>query len=144
MSALHGRDARAAFVRTLRSVVDPRGQVVTGLDRLYLLHAMPLLMVWGERDRVIPIQHARRLHRLLPESRLEVFPAAGHWPHHADPERFCDVILDFCASTVPAAHDRDSWRGLLAQGHGRDALDPDPQTRQRSLRPRRPAAATAG
>jgi pimeloyl-ACP methyl ester carboxylesterase len=134
VSALHGRDARAAFVRTLRSVVDRGGQVVTGLDRLYLLHAMPLLMVWGERDRIIPVAHARRLHGMLSASRLEVFPTAGHWPHHTDPERFCDVVLDFCATTQPAAHDRDSWRGLLAQGSGREALDPDPQTRRRSLR----------
>src|SRR4051794_1417681 len=134
ISALRGPDARAAFIRTLRGVVDPRGQVVTGLDRLYLLDAMPLLLVWGERDRVIPVAHARRLHRLLPQSRLEVFPHAGHWPHHADPDGFCDALLDFCARTAPAAHDRDSWRSLLAQGHGRDALDPDPQIRRRSLR----------
>ena len=134
VSALRGRDARAAFVRTLRSVVDRTGQAVTGLDRLYLLRAMPLLLVWGERDRIIPVAHGRRLHAALPGSRLEVLPTAGHWPHHTDPERFCDVLLDFCATTPPASHDREGWRGLLAQGRGREALSPDPHARRRSLR----------
>ena len=46
---------RRAFVRTLRAVVDWRGQVVTMLDRAYLARALPTLLVWGDRDPVLPV-----------------------------------------------------------------------------------------
>ena len=51
--------ARGAFVHTLRSVIDVRGQRVSATDRLYLLHGIPTLIVWGERDRTIPLAHGR-------------------------------------------------------------------------------------
>ena len=35
--------------------------------------------------------------------------------HLDDPDRFCDALLDFIATTEPAAHDLDSWRRLLSQ-----------------------------
>ena len=57
----------------------------------------------------------RRSARWCPTARVEVFPGAGHWPHLDDPDRFCDVLLDFIATTEPAQHDLDSWRRLLAQ-----------------------------
>jgi hypothetical protein len=44
-----------------------------------------------------------------------MFDGAGHWPHLDDPDRFCDALLDFIATTEPAAHDLDSWRRLLSQ-----------------------------
>jgi pimeloyl-ACP methyl ester carboxylesterase len=125
--------ARRAFLRTLRSVADIRGQVVTALDRLHLAAAMPMLAVWGTRDPIIPMEHADALRRAAPDARLEIFEGAGHWPHLSDPERFCDVLLEFCRDTKPAEHDRDSWRLLLAQGRGESALSPDPERRRSSL-----------
>lgn len=113
--ALKDVEARRAFLRTLRSVVDAHGQAVTALDRLYLAEAIPLLVIWGGRDPIVPALHAETVRALVPSARIEVFPSSGHWPHLDDPDRFCDVLLDFCATTAPAAHDRDSWRSLLAQ-----------------------------
>ncbi|TFV64064.1 UNVERIFIED_ORG: alpha/beta fold hydrolase [Bacillus sp. AZ43] len=113
--ALKDVEARRAFLRTLRGVVDARGQAVTALDRLYLADAMPMLVVWGSRDPIVPATHAETVRTLVPSARIEVFPGAGHWPHLDDPERFCDVLLEFIDTTEPAAHDRDSWRLLLAQ-----------------------------
>lgn len=133
LSALHDVRARRAFLRTLRSVADIRGQVVTGLDRLYLAQAMPLLAVWGARDSIIPVGHADALREIVHNCRIEIFRGAGHWPHLSDPQRFCDVLLDFIESTPPATYDRQSWRRLLAQGRGSAALSPDPEKRRRSL-----------
>jgi pimeloyl-ACP methyl ester carboxylesterase len=113
--ALKDVEARRAFLRTLRGVVDARGQTVSALDRLYLAHAVPMLVVWGSRDPIVPALHAETVRAMVPNARVEVFEGAGHWPHLDAPDRFCDLLLDFLAGTEPAAHDRDSWRALLAQ-----------------------------
>jgi pimeloyl-ACP methyl ester carboxylesterase len=113
--ALKDAEARRAFLRTLRGVVDGRGQAVTALDRLYLADSIPMLVVWGSRDPIVPARHAETVRELVPSARVEVFAGAGHWPHLDEPERFCDVLLDFMATTQPASHDLDSWRRLLSQ-----------------------------
>jgi pimeloyl-ACP methyl ester carboxylesterase len=113
--ALRDVEARRAFLRTLRSVVDARGQAVTAVDRLYLANAIPMLVIWGSRDPIVPISHADTVRALVPTARVEVFEGAGHWPHIDDPDRFCRVVTDFLRTTEPAAHDRESWRALLAQ-----------------------------
>ena len=104
IDALPDGQARLAFIRTLRTAVDWRGQVVTMLDRCYLDGGMPTLLIWGDRDGVIPVAHAYQAHDAMPGSRLEIFEGAGHFPHHADPERFVDVIDRFLGSTEPAHH----------------------------------------
>jgi pimeloyl-ACP methyl ester carboxylesterase len=113
--ALRDVEARRAFLRTLRSVVDARGQAVTALDRLYLADAIPMLVVWGSRDPIVPASHADAVRALVPSARVEVFDGAGHWPHIDDPAHFCRVLSEFLRDTEPAAHDRESWRALLAQ-----------------------------
>jgi pimeloyl-ACP methyl ester carboxylesterase len=107
---------RRAFVRTLRAVVDWRGQVVTMLDRAYLARALPTLLVWGDRDAIIPFEHGKIAHQSLPGSRLEVFEGAGHFPHHTYPERFHAVVRDFLTTTSGAPYSSADWRTLLRQG----------------------------
>jgi pimeloyl-ACP methyl ester carboxylesterase len=115
-SALPDVVSRRAFVRTLRAVVDWRGQHVTLLDRCYLAQGMPILLVWGTRDAIVPFAHARIAHAAMPGSRLEVFEGAGHYPHRTDPVRFMAVLRDFLATTAPASYDRAHWRELLCRG----------------------------
>ena len=121
LDALPDVAARGAFSRTLRSVVDWRGQVVTMLDRSYLAEAMPVLLIWGAHDAVIPVAHAQIAHDMMPGSRLEVFADAGHFPHHQDPERFIELLDEFIATTEPVEFDRERWRRLLRDG--RDGSD---------------------
>ncbi len=108
--------SRGAFTRTLRSVVDWRGQLVTMLDRCYLTAAIPTLLVWGEHDGVIPVAHAHRAHEAMPGSQLEIYPEAGHFPHHTDPDRFVADLTGFIASTEPARFDPDERRVLVQRG----------------------------
>jgi pimeloyl-ACP methyl ester carboxylesterase len=108
--------ARRAFVRTIRAVVDWRGQAITMLDRCYLTRGMPTLLVWGAHDAVIPLHHAQIAHAAMPASRLEVFPDAGHFPHHSDPTRFVAALRDFLTTTSPASYTPDDWRTLLRRG----------------------------
>jgi pimeloyl-ACP methyl ester carboxylesterase len=116
VDALPDATARTAFIRTLRSVVDRRGQVVTMLDRCYLVRGMPTLLVWGSRDSVLPIGHAYQARAAMPGSRLEVFDGAGHFPFHTDPLRFVRVLEDFWATTRPSEWTADQWRELLRSG----------------------------
>jgi pimeloyl-ACP methyl ester carboxylesterase len=52
----------------------------------------PVAIVAGDGDRVIGPSHPPRLHAVLPRSVLKILPGVGHMPHHAAPDRICDVI----------------------------------------------------
>jgi pimeloyl-ACP methyl ester carboxylesterase len=112
-STLADRDTRAAFVHTLRSVVDPGGQRVNASNRLYLAGNIPFMLIWGERDSIIPVSHGQAAHEQVPGSRLELFSRSGHFPQLDEPERFLDVLGDFIDSTDPATLDTDTWRERL-------------------------------
>ena len=108
--------ASSAFTRTLRSVVDWRGQVVTMLDRCYLTESVPVQLIWGDQDAVIPVSHAHMAHSAMPGSQLEIFARSGHFPFHDDPDRFVEVVERFIDSTAPAEYDQAVLRELLRTG----------------------------
>lgn len=114
--------ASSAFARTLRAVVDWRGQVVTMLDRCYLTESVPVQLIWGESDSVIPVSHAQMAHTAMPGSRLEIFEGSGHFPFHDDPDRFVEVVERFIDSTEPAVYDQDLLRNLLRTGATRSTM----------------------
>jgi pimeloyl-ACP methyl ester carboxylesterase len=104
---------RAAFVRTVRAVVDPGGQSVCAVNCLYLVGKMPTLIVWGDQDKIIPLRHAFQAHQVIPNSRLEVMEGAGHAPHFEDPARFARILEDFLNTTEPYWFDPKELRDLL-------------------------------
>lgn len=113
---LRSPNKRAAFVRTLRAVVDWRGQMVTMLDRSYLTERLPIMIVWGTHDLVLPYSHAKLAHAAMPHSRLETFVDSGHFPFRDDPLRFADLVDDFVSTTVPLDFDLERWGRLLTDG----------------------------
>jgi pimeloyl-ACP methyl ester carboxylesterase len=115
-ASLAERDARAAFVHTLRTIVDPTGQRVSAKDRLYLAEEVPFLIIWGKRDSIIPVQHAHAVHERVPSSRLEIFENAGHFPHVDEPLRFTEVLTEFIDTTKTAKLAAGRWRELLRKG----------------------------
>ena len=108
--------AYLAFLKTLRAVVDWRGQVITLLDRCYLNQHIPVQIVWGAQDSVFPVNHAYLAHAAMPGSRIEIFNRAGHYPFLDDPIRFLRVVESFIGSTSPATFDADAWRTTLVDG----------------------------
>jgi pimeloyl-ACP methyl ester carboxylesterase len=118
VASLSDADARRAFVHTARSVIDPKGQRVDARDRLYLSEGVPTLLIWGDKDPIIPLEHGVRAHELMPHSRLEVFEGAGHFPFNDDPDHFVEVVADFIASTRPAELDEAKIEALLRRGPG--------------------------
>jgi pimeloyl-ACP methyl ester carboxylesterase len=133
-ASLSTPEGRNAFIHTARAVIDPTGQRINATDRLYLASKMPSLIVWGRRDRIIPVSHARPTHKAMPGSRLELFDDAGHFPHLDDPLRFARVLLSFVDETKPAKLDTGEMRDLV--------LDRDPETARvlKRLRRAHPAA----
>jgi pimeloyl-ACP methyl ester carboxylesterase len=98
--------SRRAFVHTLRSVVDHEGQRVNALDRIEVLEGVASLIVWGERDRILPARQGERIHRQVPHTRLSIFKEAGHFPHRDDPARFARTVDAFVGRRVAAQAQR--------------------------------------
>ena len=110
-SSLADSQTRQAFLRTLRSVVDYRGQAVSALNRLHMAAELPTMAIWGDQDQIIPVAHAYAAQAARPGSRLEVLAGVGHFPHVERPTEVVDLIDDFITSTSENANEpRDSSR----------------------------------
>ncbi len=112
-ASLADPDRRSAFLSTLRAVVGTDGQRVHAGDRLYLAEGVPVLIIWGENDPMIPVHHAEEAHRAIPGSRLAIFDGVGHLPQLEAPGRFVAVLERFLAETEPAQWDIMQWRARL-------------------------------
>ena len=99
-SSLADSQTRNAFLRTLRSVVDYRGQAVSALNRLHLKSDLPTMAIWGDQDKIIPVEHAHAAHAARAESRIEVLAGVGHFPQVERPSEVVDLIDDFIATTA--------------------------------------------
>jgi pimeloyl-ACP methyl ester carboxylesterase len=107
--------AREAFVQTLRSVIDVRGQRVSAVDRLYLLEWMPTLVVWGGRDHTIPLAHGRAATADIPGGRFVTLPRAAHFPHLEDPDGLAAALHDFIAATEPGLIEDGDWGDIIGR-----------------------------
>lgn len=114
MRPLERAGAREAFLQTLRSVIDVRGQRISANDRLYLLEGVPTMIVWGGRDNTIPVAHGREAHAEIPGSRFELLERAAHFPHLEDPGGLAAVLLDFIGDTEPAQLDAPAFGERIA------------------------------
>ena len=94
---------RQAFLRTLRSVVDYRGQAVSALNRLNTRTELPIMAIWGEKDAIIPVKHAYAAQQARPDIRLEVLAGVGHFPQVERSAEVVELIEDFIAADVGIA-----------------------------------------
>ncbi len=109
--------AQRAFIHTIRAVIDVAGQRVSARDRLYLAHEIPTMIIWGDRDAVIPVSHGHIAHELIPGSRLEVIEGAGHFLPIERPELIDRLLRDFIATTIAANVSPARWQEVLTN-HG--------------------------
>lgn len=100
-SSFADSETREAFLRTLRSVVDYRGQSVSALNRLNLREGLPVLAIWGEDDNIIPVQHAYSALEARPDCRVEILPGIGHFAQVEAPNEVIDLIDGFISTTTP-------------------------------------------
>jgi len=108
--------ARRAIRHVTSHVLDWRGQTLSMLDRAYLAQLMPLGVVWGRNDHMIPFNHAYRAVTHVERSEVHVFERSGHFPHKDQAERFAAILAEFIESHSAARYHRGSWRALLQRG----------------------------
>jgi pimeloyl-ACP methyl ester carboxylesterase len=97
-------------LEVLRAVVGPSGQREVLRDRLAEL-AMPTLIVWGQRDRVVPLAQARDAVGRLRLARLVVIPDCGHLPQIERPELFLAALGSFLDGPIAGAESAGSHAG---------------------------------
>ncbi|RLV49026.1 alpha/beta fold hydrolase [Nocardioides mangrovicus] len=110
------RATRAAIAHVVRACVDWRGQVITMADRAYLTAAMPMCVIWGTEDMVIPASHAEIVRQIAPGAEVDYVANAGHFPHRDHPDRVVKLINDFIRTTEAPEYHRDDWRDMLLGG----------------------------
>lgn len=104
---------RHAFLRTVRGAIGLGGQRISAQDKLYLAEHVPTLLIWGARDRIIPLTHATDAHEAIPGSRLRVVREAGHFPHLDAPRTVARYLEEFVRETQAASVPREEWGQLL-------------------------------
>jgi len=102
LRGLRDPTSRAAFLATLRSVIDRSGQRVSAVAKLAAAKHLPTLLVWGDCDPIIPLDHGHRALDVSPDASLVIIPGARHEPHRHDPDRFTGLVLEL-ASQVRSA-----------------------------------------
>jgi len=85
-----------AMIRTVRRWNANRIQ-----REAHLIH-QPTMIIWGEDDTHIPLVEAFRLRDAIPKARLVIFRNCGHLPPTENPEKFVEVVRDFCKAAEPA------------------------------------------
>ena len=93
-----------AFARTVRDLIDWRGQRRRFFERAHEILALPpIAVIWGDRDRVIPARHAEAFAALVAGVEVTVLAGCGHYLHNEQPERFAQVVRTFLDVPVAVA-----------------------------------------
>ncbi len=98
LKGLEDPAAQRAFTATLRSASHLGGQAISALDRIGAAR-FPVLIVWGQEDRVFPVEHALRASAAVHKARLVVLDGCGHFPQIEATERFTAVLLGWLGET---------------------------------------------
>ena len=80
---------RDAFLAALRSLFDPHQKITVRFEKL------PLSLIWGEHDHIVPIQAALEMQKTYPQAKLELIEGAGHLPHQEQPIDFLKILKSF-------------------------------------------------
>ena len=93
--------ASMATVRSIRPSINLRGlrPKWQSLSRLKQSE-VPLMVIWGADDFIIPVSHAEAARRELPQCDVQVLPEFGHWPQMEKPSVFNPLVADFLNATT--------------------------------------------
>ncbi|MEO8287152.1 MAG: alpha/beta fold hydrolase [Chloroflexota bacterium] len=97
-SAYHARLYPTVIRLALRTRNRRQGLVMLREDSIHSLLSditAPTLVIWGARDRVVPLEHATLFARAIPQARLSIMRGSGHMPFYQKPAQFNRLILGF-------------------------------------------------
>jgi pimeloyl-ACP methyl ester carboxylesterase len=86
------KGSRYVFLHTARQLIPDD---INEISQQYSTIKQPALLIWGDKDRIIPRRYGYRLHKDLPNSRLEILPNVGHMTQEEAPEKVLSLIKDF-------------------------------------------------
>jgi len=90
---------------TVRRHLDTGRRLIAELENPFELErvAVPVLLVWGERDLMVSASGAERVTAALPDTQVELLPDIGHCPQIEAPDRVAKLLLAFPSSLRRAA-----------------------------------------
>jgi pimeloyl-ACP methyl ester carboxylesterase len=112
-AALQLPNAGEPFIAFQRSELLPDRLNTCYAPRLGEL-SMPVLLIHGDQDTLVPLSAAQEAARLIPDARLEVMEKTGHWPPRERPEAFNKAVLAFL-------EEGDWGSGTGDRGSGRES-----------------------
>ena len=89
----HTRMAVVQAIRAGFNIFGVKKELIL-LDQLRGLD-VPLFIVWGEKDGILPVSHALEASKRLPNAKLHIMRDCGHWPHMENPEEFNKAVIQF-------------------------------------------------
>jgi len=97
LSEMNARRGTArAFSRTVRDVINFRGQTRHFLQRAHEVKVFPpVAVLWGEKDTLIPMKHGQDFVAALNHATFKSFPNCGHYLHQEQPLAFVDFLHQF-------------------------------------------------
>jgi pimeloyl-ACP methyl ester carboxylesterase len=91
------RESKRALVETCRSLVPADQEEITGRYRDL---ALPVLLLWGRHDQIVPLSQGTRLEATIPGSQLQVIEECGHNPQEEKPQVTFSIIEKFLFQTA--------------------------------------------
>ena len=98
------------YTPTFRTVANRLGlrRLIGAIDPMPLTQAagllqqlrQPVCLIWGEQDRILPLDQASWLRDHLPRAELHVLPEVGHAPQEEAPEQVNEIIIAFLARSL--------------------------------------------
>ena len=75
-----------------------------GAHRRRLDYHGPVLALWGDRDRLVPLAHRDGVMTAFPQAQLSVWKKMGHHPQRERPSELAQFIEAACGHALPGAH----------------------------------------
>ena len=97
--------ARNALLKTIRSGLTLRGikrEILDQVRQALPSLSIPILIIWGRQDNVVPLHHAHTALEHLPNAQLYVMEECGHFPMFEHPRTFNRLVDTFLACTEAA------------------------------------------
>jgi pimeloyl-ACP methyl ester carboxylesterase len=100
MARVNSSSQERAFFATQRSLIWAFWTVFSGYERKIRLFKGKIILLWGEKDRIMPLSSAEPFKTLRSDIELRIISGAGHLPQQEKPAETAKLIAEFVNKTV--------------------------------------------